>query len=152
MCLYSSAALVHCATVSTHTEILYPLLSGACILHTRFILKLTVGKGSTPVHSRCCGNKYFILESNWILWPWAPYQTIDSIVLIAILPSWRAPVQTHARAHTRKYARTHIHTHTQCTLWTVSFPYICSGQGPLIKIYMSRSSMFACSYVPPFKY
>lgn len=60
----------HGAGTRAHTGLrLYLLPSQACTLYTIFIFKCTVGEGSSLVHSRCCGNKYFILESNCILWP-----------------------------------------------------------------------------------
>lgn len=52
-----------------HTEKRYLLISQACASCTIFIFKCTVGEVSTLLRSRCCRNKYFILEPNCILWP-----------------------------------------------------------------------------------
>lgn len=91
-----------------------------------------MGKGSTPVHSRCCGNKYFILESNCILWPWAPHQTIDNTALMAVLPRWRV--------HTRMQ---NGHAHTRKGLWTVKCSYIsnlCLCTNGLSSVFMQIRS------------
>lgn len=62
----------HTASLAAHTEKWYLPFSQARTLYTVFIFEHTVGKGSTLVRSRCCGNKYLMLESNCLLWPWAP--------------------------------------------------------------------------------
>lgn len=105
------------ASAPAHTKKLYLLLSRACTLYTIFIFEHTVGKGSDPVHSRCCGNKYFILDSNCILWPWAPYQTIDNTALMATLPGWK--VHTHTRRHT------HTQYRVVYGLWSFHTSAIC---------------------------